>query len=107
MTDTPERSSIISGPYGGAKPEAEALFLRGKREHDEELATAGRVFLEFVRGFSILGELGKCVTVFGSARFADGHRYYELARGSGKSRRQGRRRAEHRLQHPFAARAGA
>jgi uncharacterized protein (TIGR00730 family) len=84
MTDTPERSSIISGPYGGAKPEAEALFLRGKREHDEELATAGRVFLEFVRGFSILGELGKCVTVFGSARFADGHRYYELARQLGR-----------------------
>ena len=84
MTDTPEPSSIISGPYGGAKPEAEALFLRGKREHDEELATAGRVFLEFVRGFSILGELGKCVTVFGSARFTEGHRYYELARQLGR-----------------------
>ena len=32
MTDTPEPSSIISGPYGGPKPEAEALFLRGKRK---------------------------------------------------------------------------
>lgn len=67
---------------------AERHFLRGSRRHTEELATAGRVFLEFVRGFSALDELGKCVTVFGSARFPDGHRYYDLAR------RLGRRLAE-------------
>jgi len=84
MTRTQDPSDIISGYYGDPKPEAEALFLRGKREHDEELATAGRVFLEFARGFSILGELGKCVTVFGSARFTEGHRYYELARQLGR-----------------------
>jgi uncharacterized protein (TIGR00730 family) len=70
--------------YNDPIPEAEAHFLSGKREHSEELATAGRVFLEFVRGFSILGDLGKCVTVFGSARFAQGHRYYELARTLGR-----------------------
>jgi uncharacterized protein (TIGR00730 family) len=77
-----------AGHFTDPIPEAEALFLRGKRDHEQELATAGRVFLEFVRGFSILGELGKCVTVFGSARFTEGHQYYELAR------RLGRRLAE-------------
>jgi uncharacterized protein (TIGR00730 family) len=84
MTDTPEPPATSSSPYNDPIPEAEALFLSGKRDHDEELATAGRVFLEFVRGFSILGELGKCVTVFGSARFTEGHRYYEMARKLGR-----------------------
>ena len=69
-------------------PETEADFLRGRRRHADELATAGRVFLEFVRGFSALEGLGKCVTVFGSARFDQSHRYYDLAR------RLGRRLAE-------------
>lgn len=82
------RADGFSDSFNDPIPEAEAHFLRGKREHSEELATAGRVFLEFVRGFSILGELGNCVTVFGSARFAEGHRYYQLAR------RLGRRLAE-------------
>jgi uncharacterized protein (TIGR00730 family) len=75
-----------NGPlsYHRPLPEAEALFLSGRREHDEELVTAGRVFLEFVRGFSLLSELGRCVTVFGSARFGEGHRYYQLARSLGR-----------------------
>ncbi|MGB5603129.1 MAG: TIGR00730 family Rossman fold protein [Gammaproteobacteria bacterium] len=84
MTDIPKSPETTSGQYNDPLPEAEALFLRGKRDHDQELATAGRVFLEFVRGFSILGELGKCVTVFGSARFTEGHRYYALGRQLGR-----------------------
>ncbi len=88
MTKTPKSPEMNAGHFTDPIPEAEALFLRGKRDHEQELATAGRVFLEFVRGFSILGELGKCVTVFGSARFTEGHQYYELAR------RLGRRLAE-------------
>lgn len=63
---------------------SEKEFLTGTREHPEELASAGRVFLEFVRGFQSLGTLGKCVTVFGSARFNEDHRYYKLARKLGK-----------------------
>ena len=64
--------------------DAEKKFLRGSREHSDELATAGRVFLEFVRGFASLGELGKCATVFGSARFPEDHRYYQMARELGR-----------------------
>ena len=62
---------------------AERDFLKGSRENPEELASAGRIFIEFVRGFQALGPVGKCVTVFGSARFPEGHRYYELARTLG------------------------
>jgi len=63
--------------------DAERVFLQGSREHPKELASAGRVFLEFVRGFQSLGSIGHCVTVFGSARFLEDHRYYALARQLG------------------------
>jgi uncharacterized protein (TIGR00730 family) len=63
----------------------EKRFLIGSRDNPSELATAGRVFLEFVRGFEHLGGLGRCVTVFGSARFKEDHRYYELARALGRA----------------------
>ena len=63
----------------------EKLFLSGSRDNPRELATAGRVFLEFVRGFENLGGLGRCVTVFGSARFEEDHPYYQLARGLGRT----------------------
>ena len=68
--------------FSGGKNEKE--FLKGTRENPEELASAGRVFLEFVRGFQALGTLGNCVTVFGSARFNEDHRYYKLARKLGQ-----------------------
>jgi uncharacterized protein (TIGR00730 family) len=65
-------------------PTQERRFLRGRHENAEELATAGRVFLEFVRGFEALASVGPCVTVFGSARFPEGHRYYDMARALGR-----------------------
>jgi uncharacterized protein (TIGR00730 family) len=65
--------------------EAEKEFLSGSRERTDELASAGRIFLEFVKGFASLDIQGPCVTVFGSARFREGHRYYELARAMGQA----------------------
>ncbi len=65
-------------------PAEEKRFLSGSRDNPRELATAGRVFLEFVRGFEHLGGLGPCVTVFGSARFDEDHRYYQMARDLGR-----------------------
>ncbi len=38
---------------------------------------------EFLHGFRALHFLGPCVTVFGSARFDERHRYYQLARDMG------------------------
>ncbi|MDX1909992.1 MAG: TIGR00730 family Rossman fold protein [Saprospiraceae bacterium] len=61
----------------------ESIFLDGPRERHFELFFAFRVFWEFVRGFRALHFVGPCVTVFGSARFKEGHRYYEEARAVG------------------------
>ena len=62
----------------------ESIFLEGPRKRQFELFFAFRVFWEFVRGFRALHFVGPCVTVFGSARFKEGHRYYEEAREVGK-----------------------
>jgi uncharacterized protein (TIGR00730 family) len=61
----------------------EKKFLTGTRAHQEELASAAGIFLEFIHGFQALGDLGPCVTVFGSSRFAEDHRHYQLARQLG------------------------
>jgi hypothetical protein len=42
-----------------------------------------RVFCEFIRGFRALHFVGPCVTVFGSARFREEHRFYDMARRLG------------------------
>jgi uncharacterized protein (TIGR00730 family) len=62
----------------------ERRFLRGPDWRIEELRRIFRIALEFVRGFRTLHFVGPCVTVFGSARFVDGHPYYELAQEMGR-----------------------
>lgn len=59
---------------------AELRFLEGPKSRWFELRRALRVFGELVRGFRHLHFAGPCVTFFGSARFREGHRYYELTR---------------------------
>ncbi len=72
------------GSFDSFRIRDEKNFLAGTREHPEELASAGRIFLEFIYGLQALGTLGPCVTVFGSARFPEEHRYYKLARELGR-----------------------
>jgi hypothetical protein len=69
-----------TGPGDPDLPE----FLAGPRSRVVELARVGRIAAEFVRGFRALHFIGPCVTVFGSARFGEGHRYYRLAREVGR-----------------------
>jgi uncharacterized protein (TIGR00730 family) len=64
----------------------EQQFLSGHRDRGADLESAVRIFLEFLRGFEFFGGIDRpCVTVFGSARFAPGHRYYEMARQLGSA----------------------
>ena len=42
-----------------------------------------RIMAEFVDSFETLSHLGPSVTVFGSARFRDGHPFYELGQAVG------------------------
>ncbi|MBY0550024.1 MAG: TIGR00730 family Rossman fold protein [Candidatus Obscuribacterales bacterium] len=64
--------------------DVERIFLRGRRNRAEDLENAIRIFLELLRGFDSFDFEGPCVTIFGSARFKEGHRYYEMARELGK-----------------------
>ncbi len=43
-----------------------------------------RIGADFIRGFRGLHFVGPCVTVFGSARFQEDHRYYAMAREMGR-----------------------
>ena len=60
----------------------ERTFLKALRSYDDELAGAGRVFLETVRASARLKEVcgERCVSMFGSARFQEDHPHYRLAR---------------------------
>ena len=62
---------------------AEQQFLGRGREHAEDVQSAVRVFLEYLRGFEFMSVDRPIVTVFGSARFKADHPYYLLARGLG------------------------
>ena len=63
---------------------AETKFLRGPQRRKTDFWQAVRIFRELVRGFRKLHFVGPCVTVFGSARFDEHHRYYTQAREVGK-----------------------
>lgn len=62
---------------------AEKMFLAGRRHRAADLESAVRFFLEFLHAFQSLEFDRPCVTVFGSARLPETHRYYRLARDIG------------------------
>ena len=77
----------LSGEWkrnAGAAAPAETKFLQGPQRRPSEFWQAFRIFRELVYGFRKLHFVGPCVTVFGSARFDESHRYYGMAREVGK-----------------------
>jgi uncharacterized protein (TIGR00730 family) len=80
LSETIKSSSLLSQVVG-----AEKLFLSGRRNRGEDIESAVRFFLEFLHGFESFDFDGPCVTVFGSARFPERHRYYEFARELGRA----------------------
>jgi len=63
--------------------DSERQFLTGPCARADDLDSAIRIFLEFLRGYESLDFNGTCVTVFGSARLTEGP-YYQLARDLGR-----------------------
>jgi uncharacterized protein (TIGR00730 family) len=63
--------------------ESERFFLQGPHSRWQELRLLFGAGRDFIRGFRKLHFVGPCVTVFGSARFREDHRYYSLARDVG------------------------
>jgi hypothetical protein len=60
-------------------------FYAGPNSRLREFKFVCRVLVEFIRGFRALHFSGPCVTVFGSARFPEGHPYYVRAREVGEA----------------------
>jgi len=58
-------------------------LLQGPQPRRIETLRLFRIMRDFIRGFRGLHFVGPCITVFGSARFAETHRYYALAREVG------------------------
>ena len=83
MASTPEKTAAAArwGQQNGA-PEV-SRFLQGPQRRRHELARVLRIVFDLMRGFRVLHFVGPCVTVFGSARFAESHPYYNLGRQTG------------------------
>lgn len=75
---SPEYELPVGGPGGD-----EREFLQHARTPAKERERLERINAEFIKGFKALYNLGPAVTVFGSARFKEDHRYYQLAREVG------------------------
>lgn len=58
----------------------EIKFLQGPQNKIWEFTYAIDVFVQFIKGFRALYNVGPCVTIFGSARFKEDHVYYKQAR---------------------------
>lgn len=63
---------------------SEANFLAGAHSRLNEALRVFRISLEFIKGFRAFHFIGPSITVFGSARFPEGHPFYELGRKTGK-----------------------
>jgi uncharacterized protein (TIGR00730 family) len=68
----------------GTESVEEGHFLAGPQPRTSELRRLVRIGIDFLRGFRALHFVGPCVTVFGSARFHEDHRYYTLGREMGR-----------------------
>ena len=63
---------------------ADRTLLQGPHSRLRELLLVLRSVADLLRGFRVLHFVGPCVTVFGSARFGEGHPYYALGRDIGR-----------------------
>lgn len=62
----------------------ETQYLEGPNGRGDELLFSFKVFWQLINGFRKLHFIGPCVTVFGSARFAEDHDDYQKAQELGK-----------------------
>jgi hypothetical protein len=71
----------LAGSNGSAGARRDELLLRTPCDVEEQDdLRLGRIHDEIERGFDALGDIDDGVTIFGSARIGEGHRWYELCR---------------------------
>jgi uncharacterized protein (TIGR00730 family) len=76
---SPEPSRALVRPG-----DRDRVLLEGPHSRRRELSLVLRALRDFIAGFRTLHFVGPCVTVFGSARFDEGHPCYEMARAVGR-----------------------
>lgn len=81
--DTKERPSSANLKPSPRSRGDDRVLLEGPHSRVRELRIVLTSLRDFIRGFRTLHFAGPCVTVFGSARFDQTHRYYALAREMG------------------------
>lgn len=59
-------------------------FFEAKRDLSDEIRDSHKIMADLWEGISAFREINNCVTVYGSARFTEGHKYYELVREMGR-----------------------
>jgi hypothetical protein len=80
----PRSNRVDERPRSEPRSLADEALLRRSDDLLVDFDRAFRMFQEFVGGCRALHDLGPAVTVFGSARFDENHRYYRLARELGR-----------------------
>lgn len=83
--------SVDTNPRPPIRPLLDATLsqaLDGPKDRRSELRFIFQVGWQFLKGLRTLHFVGPCVTVFGSARFREGHPYYDLARRMGRAIRE-------------------
>lgn len=71
-------------PAGDNLMNQEREFLIEARTPEKEMERLARINQEFENSFKKLFNIGPAVTVFGSARYKEGHPYYKLTVGVGR-----------------------
>jgi uncharacterized protein (TIGR00730 family) len=76
----------MAGNYKAQRiiPAKSPVYLDGPKPRISELFFAWTIFVQFIKGFRTMHFAGPCITVFGSARFGENHKYYSAAREFGK-----------------------
>ena len=80
MTETTTSSRKWNIPGPGWQ---DRVLLEGPQSRRREIGLLLRALKDFVIGFRGLAFVGPCVTIFGSARFHEGHEYYDLGQRIG------------------------
>jgi len=87
-SDQSAESGVPSAPAAAvpaSRPEhPDRYFLAGPHSRFREVLLLGRAVRDFIKGFRVLHFVGPCVTIFGSARFGESHKYYAIARQLGQ-----------------------
>lgn len=84
MSEQEKKVSNLSDWGNKSRDQQERVFLEGPKSRSFEFLHAFSVWKEMIKGFRKFHFIGPCVTVFGSARFAEDHEYYHLARVTGR-----------------------